>query len=74
MAILTDDPDWAPDLYEARVLAVAFSAPIRRAQLSGTMAMLEAIEAASSSHFIPGEPDLADIDAPDRRRNCSDGL
>jgi hypothetical protein len=36
MGILTDDPDWAPDLYEARVLALAFLRRYGRAQLVGT--------------------------------------
>jgi hypothetical protein len=36
MGILTDDPDWAPDLYEARVLAFAFLRRYGRAQLLGT--------------------------------------
>ncbi len=36
MGILTDDPDWAPDLYEARVLALAFLRRYGRAQLAGT--------------------------------------
>jgi hypothetical protein len=36
MGFLTDDPDWAPDLYEARVLAFAFLRRYGRAQLKGT--------------------------------------
>jgi hypothetical protein len=36
MGILTDDPDWAPDLYEARILAFAFLRRYGRAQLVGT--------------------------------------
>jgi hypothetical protein len=36
MGILTDDPDWAPDLYEARVPAFAFLRRYGRAQFLGT--------------------------------------
>lgn len=36
MKIITDDPDWARDMYEARALAVRFAGKYRRAQVNGT--------------------------------------
>jgi hypothetical protein len=36
MRVLTDDPDWARPVYEARVLALTFLDRYGRAQLVGT--------------------------------------
>jgi hypothetical protein len=67
MGILTDDPDWAPDLYEARVLALAFLRRYGRAQLVGTeWQCWEADRGGIVVTLYPKRsPVLLTIDAPD---------
>jgi hypothetical protein len=67
MKVLTDDPDWAPDIYEARVLALAFLRRYGRAQLQGTCWQCwEAERGGIVVTLYPRRtPILLTIDAPD---------
>jgi hypothetical protein len=67
MGILTDDPDWAPDRYEARVLAFAFLRRYGRAQHLGTpWQCWEAERGGIVVTLYPRRtPILLTIDAPD---------
>jgi hypothetical protein len=68
MGFLTDDPDWAPDLYEARVLALAFLRRYGHAQLAGTpWECWEAERGGIVVTLYPRRtPILLTIDAPDQ--------
>lgn len=67
MGFLTDDPDWAPGLYEARVLALAFLRRYGRTQLPGTpWQCCEAERAGIVVTLYPRRtPILLTVDAPD---------
>ena len=73
MGILTDDPDWAPDLYEARVLALAFLRRYGRAQLADTpWQCWEADRGGIIVTLYPKRsPVLLTIDAPDESTEFS---
>jgi hypothetical protein len=66
MRVLTDDPDWAPDIYEARVRALALLRRCGRAQLVGTpWRCLEADRGGIVVTIYPQRsPILLTIDAP----------
>jgi hypothetical protein len=66
MRVLTDDPDWARDVYEARVLALTFLRRYGRAQLVGTpWQCLEAQHGGITVTIYPRRsPILLTIDAP----------
>jgi hypothetical protein len=67
MGFLTDDPEWAPALYEARVLALALLRRYGRAQLPGTpWQCWEAEQGGLVVTLYPQRaPILLTIDAPD---------
>src|SRR5260370_8040495 len=73
MRFLTDDPDWAPDLYEARVLAMALLRRYGRAQPPGTPCQCCKAERGGIvvTLFPRRTPILLTIDAPDGSADLS---
>jgi hypothetical protein len=64
MKIITDDPDWAPKLYEVRALAMKFVRKHGRAQLSGTPCSIAARNGLTVIYYSRRSPLLLTIDAP----------
>ncbi len=63
MKVLTDDPDWAPKLYEARALAIMFVRKHGRASSSGKY--FQAVRDGLTITYHPSRsPVLLTIDAP----------
>jgi hypothetical protein len=64
MKILTDDPDWAPELYEARALALAFVRRHGRWQRSATTFLVAERSRLTVTYYPHRSPLLLTIDAP----------
>jgi hypothetical protein len=65
--IITDDPDWARDLYEARALAVMFVARYGRAQASEAPCTVAERDGLTVTYYPRRSPRLLLVDAPDDR-------
>jgi hypothetical protein len=71
MKIITDDPDWARDMYEARVLAMLFIGKYGRAQSNGMPCKI-AERGGLTVTYDPGRsPMLLTIDLRDDRVKAS---
>ena len=66
MKIITDDPDWARDMYEARALAVAFVARYGRAQANGTPCHSAERRGLTVTYYPRRSPVLLTVDVGDR--------
>ncbi len=67
MKILTDDPDWAPDLYRARVLAIAFVRAHGHWQQDAMTCLRAACKDLTISYYPKHSPIRLTIDSTDRR-------
>ena len=63
MKILTDDPDWAPELYEARALALAFVKKHGRWQRSASTCLIAERNRLTVTYYPHRSPLLLTIDA-----------
>jgi hypothetical protein len=64
MKIITDDPDWAPEIYEARALAVQFVRKYGRAQQGATPVLLAERGGLMVTYYPSRSPVLLTVDAP----------
>jgi hypothetical protein len=67
MKIITDDPDWARDMYEARALAMLFIGKYGRAQGNGMPCRIAEHGGLTVSYDASHSPVLLTIDARDNR-------
>jgi hypothetical protein len=71
MKIITDDPDWARDMYEARALAMMFVGRYGRAPSNATPCKVAARDGLTVTYYPRRSPQLLTIDAPDNRVDAS---
>jgi hypothetical protein len=64
MKILTDDPDWAPKLYEARALAIRLVRKHGRSQQNPTAFLVAERDGLTVAYHPHRSPLLLTIDAP----------
>jgi hypothetical protein len=65
MKIITDDPDWARDMYEARALAVRFAGRYGRAQENGTPCTSAERHGLTVTYYPRRSPVLLTVDVRD---------
>jgi hypothetical protein len=65
MKIITDDPDWARDMYEARALAVTFVGRYGQAQANGTPCQSAERHGLTVTYYPRRSPVLLTVDVRD---------